>query len=65
MRLYYTPGACSLADHIVLEWVGASYEPVRLSHAELKRRNTWRSTEAERFLSWSTAISSSRKTPRS
>ena len=36
MQLYYSPGACSLADHIVLEWVGASYETVRLTHAGLK-----------------------------
>ncbi|HEV8331968.1 MAG TPA: glutathione binding-like protein [Steroidobacteraceae bacterium] len=36
MKLYYFAGACSLADHIVLEWVGAPYETVRLDHAALK-----------------------------
>jgi glutathione S-transferase len=36
MKLYYLPGACSLADHIVLEWIGAPYETVKLERAELK-----------------------------
>ncbi|MBX3184588.1 MAG: glutathione S-transferase N-terminal domain-containing protein [Polyangiaceae bacterium] len=36
MKLYYMPGACPLVAHITLEWAGATYEAVRLSHAELK-----------------------------
>lgn len=36
MKLYYFPGACSLADHIVLEWIGRPYETVRLDHASTK-----------------------------
>ena len=36
MQLYYFPGACSLADHIVLEWIGAPYETVEVNHASIK-----------------------------
>jgi glutathione S-transferase len=36
MKLYYFPGACALAGHIVLEWTGAPYETVKLDRAALK-----------------------------
>ena len=36
MKLYYFPGACSLATHIVLEWLGAAYQTVKLDLASTK-----------------------------
>lgn len=36
MKLYYFPGACSLATHIVLEWLNIPYDTVKLDLAGTK-----------------------------
>lgn len=33
-QLFHSPGACSLAPHIVLEELGVAYEPIRVTIAE-------------------------------
>lgn len=39
LRLYYSPGACSLAPHIALEETGAPFEPVRVDFASAEQRS--------------------------
>jgi glutathione S-transferase len=36
--LYYATGACSLAPHIVLEWIGAPYKAVRVQYGSKEFR---------------------------
>ncbi len=36
MKLYYGPGACSMADHIALEWIGKPYTAERMSKEAMK-----------------------------
>lgn len=37
MKLYYMPGACSLAAHIVLQWLNKPYETERVARDALKQ----------------------------
>ncbi len=37
MKLYYMPGACPLATHIVLEWIGQPYEIEAVAREKLKQ----------------------------
>ena len=32
LKLFYAPGACSLAPHVALHWIGAPYEAVRVKY---------------------------------
>jgi glutathione S-transferase len=36
MKLYYAPGACSMSDHITLEWIGQPYTTQKMSKEALK-----------------------------
>jgi glutathione S-transferase len=34
LKLFYSPGACSLAPHIVIEWIGEPYEAARVTFGD-------------------------------
>lgn len=34
LKLYYLPGACSLAVHVLLEWIGVPYETQEVRHGD-------------------------------
>ncbi|MCC8362289.1 glutathione S-transferase N-terminal domain-containing protein [Lysobacter sp. A6] len=37
MKLYFTPGTCSLADHIALEWTGKPYDAQLVTREERRQ----------------------------
>ena len=39
MKLFYSPGACSLASHIALEEAGADFEAVRLDFSKAEQKS--------------------------
>ncbi len=39
IKLYYSPGACSLASHIAIEEVGVPYETVRINTSQGEQRS--------------------------
>src|SRR6478752_5648052 len=39
MKLYFTPGTCALADHIVLTWIGKPFETQKVPREE--RQQPW------------------------
>lgn len=70
-RLFYSPGACSLAPHIVLEEMGVPFDPVRVVIAEGANRApeylavnprgrvpalAWREAQADKVLTEAMAI---------
>ncbi len=34
MKLYYFPGSCALAPHIVLNWLGSDYEAIKITKGD-------------------------------